>query len=180
MTPLLKIASSREEVQVLFCVCVTFNIIIITLLHLYWTLHWTSSSLSEHMKIFSVNTWNYVRNVRTCKEIPCYMDDAACKWLILKKAKIPWSYVKHIWILTCERKCRILFGLCKQAFLNCPPIFHDWLNKTKLVGSCSLLIAMPNLVDFHKRISLHVIPVRIIFLLSILITFIDFLIFPCY
>ena len=34
----------------------------------------------------------------TCKKI-CYMHDSACRWFIVKKAKMFWSYVKHFWIL---------------------------------------------------------------------------------
>ena len=56
---------------------------------------------------------NIIRTGITCKEIPCYMRDSACRWFIVKKAKIFWSYVKHFWILAGVRKCRILIGLCK-------------------------------------------------------------------
>ena len=52
---------------------------------------------------------------------------------VVKKAKTFLSYVKHLWILVGERKCRILTGLYKWAFLNYPTIFLDWHNKTKLV-----------------------------------------------
>ena len=31
----------------------------------------------------------------TCKKIPCYMRDSACRWFIVKKAEIFRSYVKH-------------------------------------------------------------------------------------
>ena len=31
----------------------------------------------------------------TCKKIPCYMRDSACRWFIVKKSKIFQSYVKH-------------------------------------------------------------------------------------
>ena len=30
-------------------------------------------------------------------------------------------------------KCRILIGLCKQVFMNCPVVFHDQENWTKLM-----------------------------------------------
>ena len=36
-----------------------------------------------------------VRTGITCKKIPCYMRDSACRWFIVKKAKIFRSYVKH-------------------------------------------------------------------------------------
>ena len=49
----------------------------------------------------------------TCKKIPCYIHDSACRWLIVKNAKIPRSYVKHFRIFPRERNCRILVGLCK-------------------------------------------------------------------
>ena len=47
------------------------------------------------------------------KKIPCYIRDSACRWFIVKKAKIFRSYVKHFWVLTGVRKYRILIGLCK-------------------------------------------------------------------
>ena len=31
----------------------------------------------------------------TCKKIPCYMRDSACRWFIIENAKIFRSYVKH-------------------------------------------------------------------------------------
>ena len=31
----------------------------------------------------------------TCKKIPCYMRDSACRWFIVGNAKIFRSYVKH-------------------------------------------------------------------------------------
>ena len=31
----------------------------------------------------------------TCKKIPCYMRDSACRWFIVENAKIFRSYVKH-------------------------------------------------------------------------------------
>ena len=34
-----------------------------------------------------------------CEKNLCYMLDAACRWFIVKKAKIFWSYIKHLWIL---------------------------------------------------------------------------------
>ena len=49
----------------------------------------------------------------TCKKISCYMHDSACRWCIVKKARIFWSYVKHFLTLAGVWKCRILIGLCK-------------------------------------------------------------------
>ena len=49
----------------------------------------------------------------TCKEIPCYMRESTCKWLIVKNIKISQSYDKHFWIFPRRRKCRILIGLYK-------------------------------------------------------------------
>ena len=37
-----------------------------------------------------------IRTGITCKKIPCYMRDTACRWFIVKKAKIFQRYVKHI------------------------------------------------------------------------------------
>ena len=42
----------------------------------------------------------------TCKKIPCYMRDSACRWFIVKKTKIFWSYVKHFWILAGVRNVK--------------------------------------------------------------------------
>ena len=36
-----------------------------------------------------------IRTGITCKKILCYMRDSACRWFIVKKAKIFQSYVKH-------------------------------------------------------------------------------------
>ena len=74
-----------------------------------------------------------IRTGITCKKIPCYMRDPACRWFIVKKIKISSSYAKHFWILAGVRNCRNLIGLGKQAFLNCPIIFLDGHDKTKLV-----------------------------------------------
>ena len=49
----------------------------------------------------------------TCKKIPCYMHDSACRWFIVKKTKIFGSCAKHFLIVAGVRKCRILIGLCK-------------------------------------------------------------------
>ena len=57
--------------------------------------------------------WAIIRTGITCKKIPCYVRDSDCRWFIVKKAKIFWSYVKYFQILAGVRKCRILIGLCK-------------------------------------------------------------------
>ena len=36
-----------------------------------------------------------IRTGITCKKIPCYMRDSACRWFIVKKPKIFQSYVKQ-------------------------------------------------------------------------------------
>ena len=36
-----------------------------------------------------------IRTGITCKKIPCYMRDSACRWFIVGNAKIFRSYVKH-------------------------------------------------------------------------------------
>ena len=36
-----------------------------------------------------------IRTGITCKKIPCYMRNSACRWLIVENAKIFRSYVKH-------------------------------------------------------------------------------------
>ena len=68
----------------------------------------------------------------TCKKIPCYMRDSACRWLIVENAKIFRSYVKHFKVFPRERNCRILIGLHKKVFMNHPIIFLNQDNKTKL------------------------------------------------
>ena len=35
-----------------------------------------------------VLSWTIIRTAITCYKIPCYMCDSACKWFIVKKAKI--------------------------------------------------------------------------------------------
>ena len=34
-----------------------------------------------------------IRKWITCKKSPCYMRDSACRWFIVKRAKLFWSYV---------------------------------------------------------------------------------------
>ena len=36
-----------------------------------------------------------IQTGKTCKKIPCYMRDSACRWLYVKNVKIFRSYVKH-------------------------------------------------------------------------------------
>ena len=61
-----------------------------------------------NISVLIIITWNY--NIRIiCKRIPSYIRYSACMWFIVKKkSKIFWSYVKHIWTLQSVRKCRIL------------------------------------------------------------------------
>ena len=80
---------------------------------------------ASRLEGFLLDHETIIRAGITCKKILCYMHDSACRWFIVQKAKIFWSYVKHFWILTGVRKRRILIGLCKQAFFNCPTIFLD-------------------------------------------------------
>ena len=49
----------------------------------------------------------------TCKKIPSYMRDSACRWFIDKESKIFRCYDKHFRILAGVRKCKILIGVCK-------------------------------------------------------------------
>ena len=70
-----------------------------------WEDHFEVNLRSEHGTI--------TRTGITCKKIPCYMRDSACRWLIVEKAKILRSYVKHFWIFPRERNCGILIGLYK-------------------------------------------------------------------
>ena len=102
----------------------------------------SNAYISKSQRCYNVESAVYrgtiIRTGKACNKIPCYIPDSACRWFIIKKAKIFWSYVKHFWDLAGVRKYRILIGLCKKAFLNCPIMFLDWHNKTKLVpGSFS-------------------------------------------
>ena len=60
-----------------------------------------------------------------CKNIICYMQYLACKWGIIKNAKVFLSYVKYLRILPRLRNCKILIGLCKLIFMNRPIRFLD-------------------------------------------------------
>ena len=42
-----------------------------------------------------LNHKTIIRTGITCKKIPCYMCDSACRWLIVKNAKISQGSVKH-------------------------------------------------------------------------------------
>ena len=65
--------------------------------------------LDEVKFVYETTIWTGI----TCKKIPCYMHDSACRWFKVKKAKMFWNYDKHSWILAGMTKCRILIGLCK-------------------------------------------------------------------
>ena len=102
----------------------------ITTCDVYYRMRWYNCALLDCV------LWNHgtiIRKGITCKKKSCYMRDSACRWFIVKKTKIFQSYVRHFWILAGVRKCRNLIGLCKQAFLNCPTIFLECHNKTKLL-----------------------------------------------
>ena len=57
----------------------------------------------------------------TCKEIPFYMRDSACRWFIVKKGKIFWGYVKHFWVLA---------SVC-GSFSRAAPLVEHLRNKKK-------------------------------------------------
>ena len=61
------------------------------------------------------------------------MHDSAYTWRIATNAKTFWSFFKHFWNLVRERNCRILNGLWKQVFSNCPIMFLDRDSKIKLL-----------------------------------------------
>ena len=69
----------------------------------------------------------------TYKNIPCYMHNSVCRWLIFENAKIFWSYVRHFWIFPRKTNCRILIGLYISVFRNHPIMFLDRVNKMKLL-----------------------------------------------
>ena len=51
--------------------------------------------LPIHQMTGTSNHRTIIRTGITCKKIPYYMRDSACRWFIVKKAKIFYSYVKH-------------------------------------------------------------------------------------
>ena len=71
----------------------------------------------------------------TFKKIPCYTLKLVYTWIITsgENAKIFRSYFKHFLTFPLEKNRRILTGLFKQVFMNCPIVFHDWGNKGKLM-----------------------------------------------
>ena len=83
--------------------------------------------------IFHSHHGTIIRTGITYKKIRCYMRDSACRCFIVKKGQIFEAMLKIFLILAGVRNCIILIGLCNEAFLNCPTIFLDWHNKTKLV-----------------------------------------------
>ena len=52
-------------------------------------------SPSEKNFFIYFNHGTIIRTGITCKKIPCYMRDSACRWFIVENAKIFRSYVKH-------------------------------------------------------------------------------------
>ena len=51
--------------------------------------------LEGYYSSFHLDHGTIIRTGITCKKIPCYMRDSACRWLIVENAKIFRSYVKH-------------------------------------------------------------------------------------
>ena len=47
------------------------------------------------MRYFMFKHRTIIRTGITCKKIPCYMRDSACRWFIVENTKIFRSYVKH-------------------------------------------------------------------------------------
>ena len=77
----------------------------------YQCTNFVQKSCSKRKRCLQLSNRNTDRN--NMLEIPCYMRESACRWFIVKKVKIFWSYVKHFLILAGMRKCRILIGLFK-------------------------------------------------------------------
>ena len=52
--------------------------------------HWIRVLHISYLKIFlsDFDNGTIIRTGITCNEIPCYMRDSACRWFIVKKAKI--------------------------------------------------------------------------------------------
>ena len=55
--------------------------------------------LNQKNQFFEWWSWfnhgTIIRTGITCKKIPCYMRDSACRWFIVENAKIFRSYVEH-------------------------------------------------------------------------------------
>ena len=76
-------------------------------------------SFFEHDHLLTHGT--IIRTGITCKKISCYMRDSACRWFIVKKAKIFWSYVKYFWILVSVRKSWLVYA--NKLFWIAQPYF---------------------------------------------------------
>ena len=74
---------------------------------------------------FVVSIINHRTIIRT--GITCMLDPA-CRWINVEYSKIFWSYVRHFWIFSRERICRILIGLCESVFIN-HAIMFIWLRQ---------------------------------------------------
>ena len=83
---------------------------------------WLKVALFRHVTIIGIGiTW---------KKIPCYMRDSACRWCIVKKAKIFSSYVKHFEFLTVwETEESWLVYVNKFSWIAHQLL--DWYNKTQ-------------------------------------------------
>ena len=53
-----------------------------------------------------------IRKGITCKKISCHIPHSACRWSVVKKDKIFWSYVKHFWILADVREIAESWLVC--------------------------------------------------------------------
>ena len=53
------------------------------------------SSTHMHGLAVYVKHGTIIRTGITCKKIPCYMRESACRWFIIENVKIFRSYVKH-------------------------------------------------------------------------------------
>ena len=60
---------------------------------------WSFKRSNSMAKLCILNHGSIIRTGITSNKIFCYMRDSVCRWFIVKKHKIYWSYVKHFWIL---------------------------------------------------------------------------------
>ena len=71
----------------------------------------------------------------TCKKIPCYMHDSACRLFIVKKAKMLWSMLNIFKLSQVWKNVESWLVYANKLFWNCPTMFLDWHNNTKLLAA---------------------------------------------
>ena len=70
-----------------------------------------------------------IRTKITCKKIPCYMRDSACRWFIVKKTKIFWTHIKHFELSRVREKVESWLVYAKKTFWIAQPYFSTDIRK---------------------------------------------------